>query len=56
MILRYVSGGKTPVLPRERYIELGYQVAIYPATGFLAMGKALEKVYRSLRNEGASAE
>ncbi|CAE7764916.1 Dml, partial [Symbiodinium sp. CCMP2456] len=51
MLVNAVEGGKTPVLPRERYIELGYQVAIYPATGFLAMGKALEKVYRSLRNE-----
>ncbi|OLQ08789.1 2,3-dimethylmalate lyase [Symbiodinium microadriaticum] len=54
MLVNAVEGGKTPVLPRERYIELGYQVAIYPATGFLAMGKALEKVYRSLRNEGSS--
>jgi len=54
MLVNAVEGGKTPVLPRERYIELGYQVAIYPATGFLAMGKALEKVYRSLKTEGSS--
>ncbi|CAE7281362.1 Dml [Symbiodinium natans] len=54
MLVNAVEGGKTPVLPRQRYIELGYQVAIYPATGFLAMGKVLEKVYRSAHSGGSS--
>lgn len=33
-------------------LRLGYQLAIYPATGFLAMGQALTKVYRNLSAEG----
>ena len=32
--------------------RLGYQLAIYPATGFLAMGQALNKVYRNLSETG----
>ena len=36
-------------------LRLGYQLAIYPATGFLAMGQALTKVYRSLSTEGQSS-
>ena len=32
--------------------RLGYQIAIYPATGFLAMGQALNKVYRNLSETG----
>lgn len=44
----------TPLLSKERYIELGYQMAIYPATGFLAVGKALQSVYTQLRDFGAS--
>eukprot|EP00913_Durusdinium_trenchii_P029559 g27709.t1 len=54
LLVNCVEGGKTPLLSKERYIELGYQLAIYPATGFLAMGQALTKVYRSLSDHGDS--
>jgi len=54
LLVNAVEGGKTPLLSKERYIELGYQMAIYPATGFLAMGKALTSVYTQLRDTGAS--
>mmetsp|Transcript_51701 Transcript_51701/g.102832 ORF Transcript_51701/g.102832 Transcript_51701/m.102832 type:complete len:312 (+) Transcript_51701:39-974(+) len=54
LLVNAVEGGKTPLLSKERYIELGYQMAIYPATGFLAMGKALEGVYTQLRDFGSS--
>lgn len=54
LLVNVVEGGKTPVLTKERYIELGYQMAIYPATGFLAMAKALEGVYSQLKADGSS--
>lgn len=41
------------LLRSRRPLRLGYQLAIYPATGFLAMGQALTKVYRSLSDHGA---
>lgn len=50
-----VDGGNTPVLPRERMQQMGYQMAIYPGTGFLAIGAALRDVYRHIESTGSSA-
>merc|ERR1711879_575846 len=47
-LVNAVEGGKTPQLSKERYAEIGYQVAIYPITGLLAMTKAVEQVYTTL--------
>lgn len=49
-----VEGGRTPVVSRDRLVELGYAMAIFPATGFLAMGAALASVYGTLKVDGAS--
>ena len=49
-----VEGGRTPVVSRDRLVELGYALAIFPATGFLAMGAALHSVYGTLKAEGSS--
>ena len=54
LLANMVDGGKTPVLSAQRLTELGYKIAIFPATGFLAAGAALESVYRTLRDEGSS--
>jgi 2-methylisocitrate lyase-like PEP mutase family enzyme len=54
LLVNVVEGGRTPVLSKERYIELGYSLAIYPATAFLAMGKTLEHVYGQMKATGAT--
>lgn len=54
LLVNVVEGGKTPVLSAEEYIGLGYRMAIFPALGFLAMGAALESVYGTLKQSGAS--
>ena len=54
LLVNVVEGGKTPVLSAEDYIGLGYQMAIFPAVGFLAVGAALESAYGTLRQTGAS--
>ncbi len=54
LIANMVEGGKTPVLSSQRLAELGYRIAIFPATGFLAAGAALESVYGTLKREGSS--
>jgi 2,3-dimethylmalate lyase len=41
------GGGRTPVLPRDELIALGFQVAIYPAVGFLAVAETLKRAYGS---------
>lgn len=48
LMVNVVEGGKTPVLPKQRYIDLGYQLAIYPATAFLAAGKGMETVLTAI--------
>ncbi len=54
LLANIVEGGRTPVLSKERLIELGYSLAIFPATGFLATAAALDSVYRSLKADGSS--
>lgn len=47
-----VSGGRTPILPAARLHEIGFSIAIHPALGFLAVGKALKKAYGELLETG----
>jgi 2-methylisocitrate lyase-like PEP mutase family enzyme len=54
LLANMADGGRTPILPRTRLEELGYKLAIFPATGFLATAKALEHVYSVLKETGSS--
>jgi 2-methylisocitrate lyase-like PEP mutase family enzyme len=54
LMANMVEGGRTPVLSAQRLEQLGYKIAIFPATGFLAAGSALESVYRTFKREGSS--
>ena len=51
-----VEGGRTPVLSRQQLLEIGYQIAIFPATGFLGAAAAFDKIYGTLKTEGSSVE
>ena len=55
LLANMVDGGKTPLLSRADLIDIGYCLAIFPATGFLAMGAALRGVYDHLARKGSSA-
>lgn len=54
LLANMADGGRTPILPRERLEALGYKLAIFPATGFLAAARALEHAYGVLREKGSS--
>jgi len=54
LLVNVVDGGSTPVLSKQDYIDLGYQIAIYPGTGFMAVAHALHSVYGTLKKTGAS--
>lgn len=56
LLVNVVDGGSTPVLSKQDYIDLGYQIAIYPGTGFLAVGHALNSVYGTLKATGSSVD
>jgi 2-methylisocitrate lyase-like PEP mutase family enzyme len=47
-----VSGGRTPILSSARLAEIGFAIAIHPALGFLAMGRALKSAYGELAATG----
>jgi 2-methylisocitrate lyase-like PEP mutase family enzyme len=56
LIANMVEGGKTPVLSAKQLEKFGYRIAIFPATGFLAAGAALDSVYQTLKRDGSSVE
>ena len=56
MLVNVVEGGRTPVLRASDYAEIGYQLAIFPGTGFMATAHALNSVYATLKRTGASVE
>jgi 2-methylisocitrate lyase-like PEP mutase family enzyme len=54
LLANMVEGGRTPILPASRLKAIGYDIAIYPAVGFLAVAAAAERVYAHLRTHGDS--
>lgn len=46
------GGGRTPILSAEKLASFGYDIAIYPAVGFLTMAQALERSYAHLLQHG----
>ena len=54
LMANMVEGGATPVLTPNELEALGFQVAIFPASGFLAATEALSRVYEALYNSGSS--
>ncbi len=55
LLANMVDGGRTPVLTRDRLTALGYAIAIFPGTGFLAAGAALRSAYGRIHDTGSSA-
>jgi 2-methylisocitrate lyase-like PEP mutase family enzyme len=54
LLANMVEGGRTPILPAARLKAIGYNVAIYPSVGFLAVAAATERVYSHLKTHGDS--
>ena len=49
-----MEGGKTPFLPAQDLLELGFRVAIYPVTAVLAATYQIKKVLKVLRETGTT--
>jgi 2-methylisocitrate lyase-like PEP mutase family enzyme len=56
LVANMVEGGRTPILSRAALERLGFKLAIFPASGFLAMGAALRSVYGAIRNTGSTKD
>ena len=55
LLANIVVGGSTPLLSVNELADIGYQLAIFPGTAFLAMGAAVESVYTHIRSTGSTA-
>lgn len=56
LLANMVNGGKTPLLPAAELSSLGYNIAIYPALGFLAHGHAVRHAYQDLLDHGVTTD
>jgi 2-methylisocitrate lyase-like PEP mutase family enzyme len=54
LLANMADGGRTPILPAARLKDMGYDIAIYPAIGFLAAAAAVERAYGHLLATGSS--
>ncbi|MEU4833788.1 carboxyvinyl-carboxyphosphonate phosphorylmutase [Streptosporangium sp. NPDC023615] len=54
LLANMVEGGKTPWLTTKELEELGYNLAIYPLSGWYAATTILRKVFAALRDEGTT--
>ena len=56
LLANMVEGGSTPVFSADHLKSLGYALAIFPGSGFLAAGQALDTVYSDIRENGRTTE
>lgn len=55
LVANMVEGGRTPILSAERLAQLGFALAIYPGSGFLAAAAAVERAFQALQRNGTTA-
>jgi len=55
LVANMVEGGRTPLLSFEDLQAIGYGLAIFPATAFLAAAKSFEHVYTALKETRSSS-
>jgi 2-methylisocitrate lyase-like PEP mutase family enzyme len=56
LLANIVVGGSTPLLSKDELSDMGYQLAIFPGSAFLAMGAAVESVYTHIKSTGSTAD
>lgn len=49
LLVNIVEGGRTPQLTPAELQKIGFSIAIYPASGFLAVAKALSDMYGEIK-------
>lgn len=56
LLANMTEGGKTPMLAAEELEDLGYDIALFPATGFKAVLETLQDVYAELVEKGTQQD
>jgi 2-methylisocitrate lyase-like PEP mutase family enzyme len=53
-VANMIEGGRTPVLPKQELAALGFQMILYPLAGLFTAARAMEAVYRALKEDGTT--
>jgi len=54
-VANMIEGGRTPVLPKEKLVDLGFQIILYPLAGLFAAARVMEDVFRQLQVAGTTS-
>jgi methylisocitrate lyase len=54
VVANMIEKGKTPVLPKEKLAELGYQLILYPLAGLFAAAHGLAMIYDKIRHDNTT--
>ena len=52
LVANMTEGGKTPLFSASEFEAMGYDVVLYPATGFKAAAKAMQELYEEIAETG----
>jgi 2-methylisocitrate lyase-like PEP mutase family enzyme len=55
IVANMIEHGRTPVLPKQELVRLGYQLILYPLAGIFAAAKGLEEIYVKLLRDQTTA-
>lgn len=50
VVANMIEKGKTPVLPKQKLVELGFHLILYPLAGLFAAARGLATIYDQIRN------
>jgi methylisocitrate lyase len=50
VVANMIEKGKTPVLPKQKLVELGFQLILYPLAGLFAAAHGLASIYTKIRD------
>jgi 2-methylisocitrate lyase-like PEP mutase family enzyme len=53
-VANMIEGGRTPVLPKQQLVDLGFQLILYPLTALFAAARVIESMYRRLKEDGTT--
>lgn len=51
VVANMIEKGKTPVLPKQRLVELGFHLILYPLAGLFAAAHGLASIYEKIKQD-----
>jgi 2-methylisocitrate lyase-like PEP mutase family enzyme len=51
VVANMIEKGRTPVLPKQKLVELGFQLILYPLAGLFAAARGLASIYEKIRQD-----